>query len=137
MIGERLADWPWPQVTAEWTEAGVLARVSDGSGAVLNGSPTVELWCAIDESATEQINANDESCVRVPLAPSNSTDLRLAGWDKVNMEGDGEGVYVANRPSTSLSYPACIVRALTEQGAVATSPVIFSPPLCEAVGRLF
>ncbi len=53
------------------------------------------------------------------------------------MVEDGDGVYSANPPETSLSYPACIVRAVTQHGTVATSPVILSTPLCEAVGELF
>lgn len=137
MIGEQLAGWAWPQVTAEWTEGGVVARVSDGSGAVLSDSPTVDLWCSVDESSTKTIHVFDEHCDYERLEPSNSTDLRLARWSRVNMVKDGDGVYSANPPETSLSYPACIVRAVTQHGTVATSPVILSTPLCEAVGELF
>ena len=111
--------------------------MSDGSGAVLSDSPTVDLWCSVDESSTKTIHVFDEHCDYERLEPSNSTDLRLAGWSRVNMVKDGDGVYSANPPETSLSYPACIVRAVTQHGTVATSPVILSTPLCEAVGELF
>jgi hypothetical protein len=134
MIGERLAGWAWPQVTAEWTDAGVRARVADGSGAVLSDSPTVELWCTVEVDAGATINLCGGG--RLEASP-NSTDLRLAGWSKVDMVEDGAGIYVANHPDTSLSYPACFVRALTQQEAVATSPVIFSPSLCRVITDLF
>ncbi len=62
--------------------------------------------------------------------------LSLASWSKVNMVEDGDGVYSANPPEASLSYPACIVRAVTLHGTVATSPVIFSTPLCEVIREI-
>lgn len=129
LVAHRLTQKPLLSVQANWDYGNnrVLATVA---------GPTpdkVSLWCTTSQGAVNPlVKAVDATCVKKAVTPADTTDLRHASWTSMPMSANGAGHYQSTPPKSTLTYPACFVRAATKAGVVATSGPLLSKGLCKA-----
>lgn len=133
LIDHGLNGTPWPRIEARWDVGAdlITAHVLDGE------VERADLWCATDLGPRNELvfDLEPPACTeRIYPEPVDGSDLRDAVWESVPMDQVESDIYQATPLDSSLTYPACFVRALTADGKPATSGPLLSAALCEASG---
>lgn len=134
LIDHRRDGVPWPRVDAYWdiTSAQISARITEGT------PDRVEVWCATFMNDTPHPRAetvDPETCAIGVPEVFDGTDLRSARWERVSMMTlTQESRTWAGTPWSTLAYPACVVRAVSQETVVSTSIPLMSRERCIAAG---
>jgi hypothetical protein len=135
LIDHGLNRTAWPRIEARWDVGADLITAQ-----VLNGEvETMDLWCATDLGPRNQLvfDLEPPECTeRIYPEPVDGSDLRHAVWESIPMDQVESDIYQATPLDSSLTYPACFVRALTADQKPETSGPLLSAALCEVSGLM-
>lgn len=132
LVDEGMNGVARPLVTATWDEAAGQVSATVASATAVR----VEVWCTSGVSDNPDLTGVDPStCADVPLAAAADADLRDAIYSSAALTAVGEGTWQGAVPADlTTGWPACFVRAVTERGTPATSPLLYGVDLCEKSG---